>query len=161
MILVTGGAGFIGSHLVQLLAERGHRLRILDRPGVRLSHLSSLNFEYVAADIRDRSAVRAAVRGCEEVYHLAANPQLWVHRLGDFHHVNYLGAVNVLDEAVAAGARRILHTSTESILTRAKQTTPIAEDQEVSLADVIGPYCRSKYRAERHAFLLAKRGCRS
>jgi dihydroflavonol-4-reductase len=64
----------------------------------------------------------------------------------------------VLEEAIAAGARRILHVSTESILTRALQTTPIAEDQEVGLQDVIGPYCRSKYLAERHAFRLARAG---
>jgi dihydroflavonol-4-reductase len=52
----------------------------------------------------------------------------------------------------------VLHTSTESILTRARQNGPIAEDQEVTLSDVIGPYCRSKWWAERHAFRLARAG---
>ena len=52
----------------------------------------------------------------------------------------------------------MLHTSTESILTRARQTAPIAEDQDVPAADVIGPYCRSKFRAERYAFHLARAG---
>src|SRR5262249_35900073 len=54
--------------------------------------------------------------------------------------------------------RRVLHTSTESILTRARQTGPIAEDQHVPPEDVIGPYCRSKYLAERHALGLARAG---
>jgi dihydroflavonol-4-reductase len=98
------------------------------------------------------------MRGCQEVYHLAANPQLWVRQRSLFHQVNYLGAVNVLEAALDAGVRRVLHTSTESILTRAGQTGPIAEDQVVSLHDVVGPYCRSKYRAERHAFHLARAG---
>jgi dihydroflavonol-4-reductase len=66
--------------------------------------------------------------------------------------------VHVLEAAAAAGARRILHTSTESILTRVRQTGPIAEDQHVSLRDVVGPYCRSKYFAERHALKLARAG---
>lgn len=156
--LVTGGAGFIGTHLVQLLLDRGETVRVLDRPGATVDHLPLHRIDFVAADIRDRTAVRRAVAGYKHVYHLAANPQLWTKRRGHFHQVNYLGTVNVLEEALAAGATRILHCSTESILTRAKQTTPIAEDQAVSPRDVIGPYCLSKFRAERHAFLLAKSG---
>ncbi|HJT78980.1 MAG TPA: NAD-dependent epimerase/dehydratase family protein, partial [Gemmataceae bacterium] len=68
------------------------------------------------------------------------------------------GTVHVLDAALAAGARRILYTSTESILTRARQAGPINEDQRVSLRDVVGPYCRSKYLAERHALRLGYEG---
>jgi dihydroflavonol-4-reductase len=157
-ILVTGGAGFIGSHLVQLLVQQGQRVRVLDLPGAVTEHLPLGKIELIRADIRERQAVRKAVRSCREVYHLAANPHLWTQRRGLFRQVNYLGTVHVLEEALAAGARRILHTSTESILTRARQTAPIAEDQQVSLRDVIGPYCRSKYLAERHAFRLASAG---
>jgi dihydroflavonol-4-reductase len=156
--LVTGGAGFIGSHLVRLLLDRGARVRVLDRPGAAVAHLPLGRIDVVAADIRDRAAVRRAVCGCAEVYHLAANPQLWTHRRGHFRQVNHLGAVNVLAEALAAGARRVLHTSTESILTRTRQAGPIAEDQRVPLADVIGPYCRSKWHAERFALKLGRAG---
>ncbi len=156
--LVTGGAGFIGSHLVRLLVERGERVRVLDRPGAGVDHLPLDRIEVAPADITDRAAVRAAVAGCGRVYHLAANPQLWTRRRGDFHRVNYLGTVNVLSEALAAGAERVLHTSTESILTRSRQTAPIAEDQHVPARDVVGPYCRSKFRAERFATHLARGG---
>jgi len=156
--LVTGGAGFIGSHLVRMLVERGESVRVLDRPGAKIDHLPLDRIDFISADIRDRDAVRKAVRGCRHVYHLAANPQLWTRRRGHFHQVNYLGAVNVLSAAVEAGAERVLHTSTESILTRARQTSPIAEDQDVPAADVIGPYCRSKFRAERYAVHLARGG---
>jgi len=60
------------------------------------------------------------------VYHLAANPNLWTQQRGSFRQVNYHGTVNVLDAALAAGAKRILHTSTESILTCARQNGPSA-----------------------------------
>lgn len=157
-IAVTGGAGFIGSHLVDLLVDRAERVRVIDRPTARFDRLPCDKIEIVPADIRDRTAVRSALRGCGIVYHLAANPQLWTYPRGDFHRVNYLGTVNILTEALHAGAKRVLHTSTESILTRTKQSVPIAEDQDVPAHDMIGPYCRSKFRAERFAFHLARGG---
>jgi dihydroflavonol-4-reductase len=156
--VVTGGAGFIGSHLVRLLVARGERLRVVDRPGVKLDHLPLGRIDVAPADIRDRDAVRLSLRGASVVYHLAANPQLWTRPRANFHRVNYLGTVHVLSEALAAGATRVLHTSTESILTRSRQTAPIAEDQDVPPRDVIGPYCWSKFRAERFAFHLARGG---
>jgi nucleoside-diphosphate-sugar epimerase len=107
-VLVTGGAGFIGSHLVSLLVKRGAAVRVMERPGARVDHLPL-----------DR---------IDLVYHLAANPNLWNHRRGHFTQVNYRGAVHVLDSALEAGARRVLHTSTESILTRARQSGAIRED---------------------------------
>jgi dihydroflavonol-4-reductase len=155
-ILVTGGAGFIGSHLVNLLVERGETVRVLERPEAPISHLPLSRIEVIRADIRDRQAVDHAVRNCHEVYHLAANPNLWAQQRGSFLQVNYHGTVNVLNAAWEAGAHRILHTSTESILTCARQTGAIGRDQHVRLDDTVGPYCRSKLLAERHAFALAR-----
>jgi dihydroflavonol-4-reductase len=157
VVLVTGGAGFIGSHLVALLDSQGAKLRVLERPGASVGHLPK-GADVVFADIRDRPSVERAVRGCHEVYHLAANPNLWVQQRGHFAQVNFHGAVNVLEESLAAGVRRVLHTSTESILTRSRQVGPITEEQVVSWDDVIGPYCRSKHLAELHALRLASAG---
>jgi dihydroflavonol-4-reductase len=158
MILVTGGAGFIGGHLVALLVEQGRKVRVLERTGASVAHLPLSRIELLLGDIRDRACVDRAAAGCVEVYHLAANPNLWVQPRGLFRQVNYLGTINVLEAAIDAGARRVLHTSTESILTRRRQETPIREDQVVPADEVIGPYCRSKYLAERHAFILARQG---
>jgi dihydroflavonol-4-reductase len=157
-ILVTGGAGFIGTHLVRRLLEQGERIRVLERPGAPVAHLPLGCVDLVWADVRDSRAVARAVGGCREVYHLAANPNLWAQPRGLFQQVNYQGAVNVIEAALAAGVRRVLHTSTESILTRASQAGPICEEQQVSLRDVIGPYCRSKFLAERHALELGRQG---
>jgi dihydroflavonol-4-reductase len=156
MIAVTGGAGFIGSHLTAKLVSRGERVRVIEKPNVDCSHIS--NCEIVFADITNHRAIHHALDGARAVYHLAADPNLWEPRRGHFHRVNYLGTMTVLDAAVSAGAERILHCSTESILTCARQLTPIREDQQVPLAEVIGPYCRSKHFAERYAFELAAKG---
>src|SRR5207249_1679033 len=86
--------------------------------GFVLRHRPLPEIDWVGADSRGRRAGRAAVRGCRQVYHLAANPNLWAQQRGSFLQVNYQGTVNLLEEALQAGARRVLHTSTESILTR-------------------------------------------
>jgi dihydroflavonol-4-reductase len=157
LTVVTGGAGFIGSHLVENLLRRGERVRVVERPGADATHLPA-NVEVVRADIRDRAAVVQALQGATLVYHLAANPNLWVRDRAEFDAVNHRGAVNVLDAALDAGAVRVLHTSTESILTCARQTGPIAEDVEITLDDAVGPYCRSKLLAENEAMARARAG---
>ena len=103
--LVTGGAGFIGSHLVQRLVARGDAVRVLEHPAASVGHLPLDRIDLVRADICDREAVAGAVRGVREVYHLAANPNLWVQQRGRFRQVNYHGAVNVLEAALAGGRR--------------------------------------------------------
>jgi dihydroflavonol-4-reductase len=157
MDVVTGGAGFIGSHLVENLTKRGERVRVVERPGADAAHLPA-SVEVVRADIRDRDAVRKALNGARRVYHLAANPNLWVRDRAEFDAVNHRGTVNVLEAALKAGAERVLHTSTESILTCARQAGPIAEDVEVTLRDAVGPYCSSKLLAENAARALASEG---
>ncbi|MBU6210364.1 MAG: NAD-dependent epimerase/dehydratase family protein, partial [Planctomycetes bacterium] len=71
MNLVTGGAGFIGSHLVHRLVESGQPVRVLERPLANVDHLPLSRIEVVRGDIRDDAAVTAAVQGCDRVYHLA------------------------------------------------------------------------------------------
>lgn len=157
LTVVTGGAGFIGSHLVSMLVESGHQVRVVERPGAEVRHLPA-SVEVVFADIRERKTLVAAMTGARLVYHLAANPNLWVRDRSDFEAVNHLGTVHVLETALAAGAERVLHTSTESILTRANVEGTVDEDVQISEADVVGPYCLSKLRAEAAAMKLAQQG---
>jgi dihydroflavonol-4-reductase len=157
LTIVTGGAGFIGSHLVEQLVARGERVRVVERPEAGVAHLPP-GVEVVRADIRDPQAVAEALAGGRWVYHLAANPNLWARDPAEFDAVNHRGTVHVLDAAIEAGAERVLHTSTESILTCARHTGPIAEDVEIALADAVGPYCRSKLKAENEAIARAKAG---
>lgn len=157
LAIVTGGAGFIGSHLVGLLVESGRRVRVVEKPGADASHLPDV-VEVVRADIRDRDSLPSAMRGARWVYHLAANPNLWAPDPAEFDRVNFRGTVNVIDAGLAAGAERILHTSTESILTKAGAGAMIDEDAVIEPEDTVGPYCRSKLMAERYAFEMAERG---
>jgi dihydroflavonol-4-reductase len=157
LTVVTGGAGFLGSHLVEQLVDDRRRVRVIERPGASVEHLPHV-VEVVRADIRDAHAVRNAMRDAQHVYHLAANPNLWVRDRREFEAVNHHGTIHVLDAAIAEGAERIVHVSTESILTCAKATGPIAEDVIVTEADTVGPYCLSKLRAEQEAMARAQAG---
>lgn len=158
MILVTGGAGFIGSHLVSQLLDRGEAVRVLELPSADVEHLPLERIELMRADIRDRMAVRSAVTGCRHVYHLAANPHLWTRDRRDFDAVNHLGAIHVLTESLAAGAERVVHVSTESILTSRRFQGGPVEHQELVAEEMCGPYCLSKFHGERAALRLAEEG---
>ncbi len=150
-VLVTGGAGFIGSHLVGQLVAASHAVRVLEKPGVSVSHLPQDRIEIVFADIRDGAAVARATGDCDVVLHLAANPNLWARNPDDFEQVNHQGTRHVLEAARNAGARRIVHVSTESILAAARGQEVITEETRTSLCDMIGLYCRSKWLAEQAA----------
>ncbi len=156
-VLVTGGAGFIGSHLTRLLGEQGVGVRVMELPGVLTSHLPA-GVELVRGDVANRRDVRRAVAGCGVVLHLAANPNLWAKRPDEFERVNHLGARAVLDEALRAGAERVVHVSTESILASADRRSVVDERCWLSYHDVPGPYCRSKWLAESYALRLAAEG---
>lgn len=158
MILVTGGAGFIGSHLVEQLLDDGHSIRVLERPGAQVDHLPLDRIELVSADIRDESAVQQAVRKCSHVYHLAADANLWRRDRGEYDAINHIGALNVMRAALDSGAERILHASTESILTSRDFDGGPVENLRFRESDMIGPYCLSKFRAEQVAFKLAEEG---
>jgi dihydroflavonol-4-reductase len=149
-ILVTGGAGFLGSWLVRGLVEQGRAVRVFDLPPVQWSRLPD-RITAIAGDIRDRAAVADAVRGCRAVVHLAGLPQLWAHPRGRFSQVNFHGAVKVLEEAVRAGCERIVHVSSATIWPRHDQPSDRRRD-------AVGPYSRSKLGAEHYALTLARRG---
>jgi dihydroflavonol-4-reductase len=155
--VVTGGAGFIGSHLVERLVAAGERVVVVEKPGTDVSHLPA-SVEVREADIRVPEATRKALAGASRVYHLAGNPNLWVRDRREFDRVNHQGTLHVLDAALEAGCARVLHCSTESILTQSGRHTLIDEDAQPELDDAVGPYCRSKLLAERAARARAAAG---
>jgi len=155
---VTGGAGFVGSHLVQQLLDEDQCVRVLEHPGAAVDHLPLDRIELVRADIRDETAVRAFTRECRYVYHLAADPNLWRRDRREFDAVNHVGTVNVMRAALDTGAERVLHTTTESILTSRDSNGGAVEDLRLKEGDMLGPYCLSKFHAEEAVFQMADGG---
>lgn len=160
--LVTGGSGFIGRHLVQLLCARGERVRVFDLrlpgPDIRL-HGEAV--EYIQGDVTDAEAVERAMTGADRVYHLAANPNLWARDKESFERVNFQGTVNVLAAAAKLRPQRVVYTSTESILASLRGRSGgnlIDESAAPREEDLPGPYCRSKFRAERATLDAAAQG---
>jgi len=117
--LVTGGAGFIGSHLVEGLVARGHRVRVLDNLSTgNISNLDSVKeqVEFIDGDITDPEAVRRACRGVEVVYHqaaLASVPRSVANPLAT-HRACVDGTLNVLVASRDSGVRRVVYAASSS-----------------------------------------------
>jgi len=111
-ILVTGGTGFIGSHLVRALLAAGRRVRVLARTDI--GHRAS-EIEFVRGSVADQGAVDRAVRGADTVFHLAACARPWVRDRQEFTTVNAEGTRLVCDAALTHGVKRVVHVSTELV----------------------------------------------
>jgi nucleoside-diphosphate-sugar epimerase len=153
-VLVTGGAGFIGSHLVDSLVGAGQTVRVLDDFSTgRRDNLAGLDgaVEVIEGDIRQRGCVAAAVRGVEVVYHLAALPSV-ARSVADprsSHEVNVEGTLNVLLAAIDAGVLRVVYASSSSVYgdtpTLPKhEGMPVAPRSPYAAAKLAGEaYCRA------------------
>jgi len=148
----------VGSHLVQQLLDEGERVRVLEHPDAAVDHLPLDRIELIRADIRDETAVMESTRECRHVYHLAADPNLWRRDRREFEAVNHVGTVNVMRAALDNGAERVLHTTTESILTSRDSNGGAVEDLRLKESDMLGPYCLSKFHAEEAVFQMADDG---
>ncbi len=157
--LVTGANGFVGCHVVRALLARGDRVRALVRDGSDLRALEGLDCERAIGDVRDAAAVERAAHRCAEIYHLAADYRLWVLDEAPMYTTNLDGTRHVLEAARRAGAELVVHTSTVGTLGIPKDR-PGTEDSPVSLADMVGPYKRSKFMAEQAAVAAAREGLR-
>ncbi|MBV8361001.1 MAG: NAD-dependent epimerase/dehydratase family protein [Deltaproteobacteria bacterium] len=155
--LVTGANGFVGCHVVRALAARGTHVRALVRSNADRRALEGLDCELAFGDLRDQEAVERAVRGCSEVYHVAADYRLWVIEEAPMYAANVEGTRNVISAAHAAGVRRIIHTSTVGALGIGTDGLG-REDTPVTLEAMVGPYKRSKFLAEQEAVKAAKEG---
>jgi len=156
--LVTGGTGFVGANLVRVLIEDGQRVRVLARPGGDRRALADCAVEIAEGDLLDAASVRSAVRGVRRVYHVAADYRLWARQPSELFRANVDGTRHVLEAAWAAGAERIVYTSTVGAVGIPRDGAPGDEATPVSLADMVGPYKASKFLAERVADEFAARG---
>src|SRR4051812_37138129 len=146
--LVTGATGFIGSAVARALLARGETVRVLARAGNDRRNLAGLKVEIVEGDLRDAAARARAVQGIDSLYHVAADYRLWVRNPADMYATNVDSTTALLKEAAAAGATRLVYTSSVATLGIDATGNPSTEDTPVTLADMVGDYKRSKYLAE-------------
>ena len=154
-ILVTGGSGFIGQHLVSALVARGQKVRILDCQPPRRAFP---DVQYVKGSVLDRDVVDDALDGVDQVYHLAGLPGMWMPQKSDFHSVNCEGTAVVIAAARKRGVARFLHCSTESILFRSSPSDAAVADDALLPDDMPGAYTRSKMLGDRLAMQAAASG---
>ena len=155
---VTGATGFLGSHVARALAEQGAQLRLLVRPTSNLKNLEGLKAETATGDLRDSASLEKAMSGCDTVFHVAADYRLWVRDPAEMYRSNVDGTKAILEAARKQGVSRVVYTSSVATMGFTSDGHPADEDSSVSLADMIGPYKRSKFMAEQIALEAGRSG---
>jgi UDP-glucose 4-epimerase len=142
IVLVTGGAGFIGSHLADALVERGFKVRVIDNFSTGSRQNLNPRARFFAVDIRERAALAPAFAGVDCVFHAAALPRvgLSIERPLETHLVNVDGTLNVLLAARAAGVRRVVYSGSSSIY---------GEQPRLPLSETMSPNPMSPYALQK------------
>ena len=145
-VLVTGAAGFLGGHLVDMLIERGDEVRALVRPVEDASRLRSLTgVEVVQGDLTDVASLQHAVRGVQKVYNVAAKTGPWGLE-DDYRRVNVQALGDLIRASLDAGVQRIVHTS--SITVYGHHLHGIVTEEDPFHAED-NPYSRTKIAGEK------------
>ena len=158
LAFVTGATGFVGSHVARALAAQGADLRLLVRSGSDLRNIQELQAERAMGDLRDAASLKKAVAGCDVVFHVAADYRLWVRDPDEMYRSNVEGTKAILEAARESKVRRVVYTSSVATMGFQSNGHLANEESPVSLANMIGPYKRSKYMAEELAIEAGKSG---
>jgi UDP-glucose 4-epimerase len=149
-VLITGGAGFIGSHLVERLLERDDRLRILDNLSTgKIGNLPpSGNIDFIQGDIRDLAVVSRCVEGMDAIVHLAAvaSVQASIDDPVTTHQSNLDGTLHLLEAARQHGIKRFLYASSAAVYGDT-DSVPVAESE---LPNPLSPYAADKLAGEHY-----------
>lgn len=150
-VLVTGGAGFIGSHLVEALVARGARVRVLDNLSLGRREWVPREAEFIEGDIRNLETCMAAVSGCEGVFHMAAMSRsaASIDAIELCTSANVLGTQNVLAAARAAGVRKVVYSGSSTYY--GNRAAPHHEDLP---GDFLNFYGLSKYVGEEYCLMF-------
>jgi len=157
-VFVSGGAGFIGQHVVRQLVARGDRVRVGLAPGESVAPVADLDVESAVVDVRDLVAVQDAVAGCDGVIHLAAIYKLWMRDYRPMYQVNVQGTRNVLTACEEAGVSRIVHTSSIAAVGVEPGEQAASEETAFNQHGRSSHYILSKHEAELVALGFAERG---
>ena len=148
-VLITGASGFLGAALVDVFRAAGFPVRITVRASSPRTNLTWTDVEVVEADMRDRAAVTAAMRGQRYLVHAAADYRLWAPEPEEIVRTNRDGTRILMEEALKAGVERIVYTSSVATIKPTGDGTPADETRPLTPETAIGAYKRSKVIAER------------
>jgi len=153
-VLVTGGAGFIGSHLVRGLLDREDRVRVLDNLSTgSKANLAGLEVDFIEGDIRDAAVVQESIKGVDFIFHLAA----FISVVGSMedplacYATNLTGSLNVLIQASKAGVQRVVLASSAAVY--GESESPVSENHPLNPQS---PYAASKLAMEQDAKLFSQ-----
>src|ERR1043166_10089161 len=104
--LLTGATGFVGAAVLRSLVASGHNVRALVRPNSDRRNLSGVDCEIAIGDLAEPESLKRAVRGCEALFHVAADYRIWVPDRDKMNRVNVQGTVDLIQAAAAAGVSR-------------------------------------------------------
>ena len=155
---VTGSTGFIGAGITRELLKDGREVRVLVRSGSDTSNLSGLDVELWKGDVLDQESLRQGLKGCDVLYHAAADYRLWTRTPDEMYRINVGGTEAILEAALENGLSKVVYTSSVGTLGNPGDGTPGNEETPVTLADMVGPYKKSKYLAERAAEKYISKG---
>lgn len=159
--LVTGGTGFIGSHVVRHLLKQKVPVRCLVRAQSNRANLAGLDLEYVIGDLQDPSSFKTALRDCDTLFHVAADYRLWALHPEEMDRVNIEGTRRLFQAAGVAGIRRIVYTSSVAAVGRPCVNGHLGVGQEEldpTPDQLVGPYKRSKFASDLLARDFARQG---
>jgi dihydroflavonol-4-reductase len=156
--LVTGGTGFVGSHVARQLVAAGDSVRVLVRRSSNLAVLEGLRVEPVEGDLRDGASLECSMQGVRRVYHVAADYRLWTPKPTEIYESNVEGTRRLFAAAQRAGVERIVYTSTVATIAVPRHGALPNEETTATLEEMVGHYKRSKFLAEQVAIDAARAG---
>ncbi len=155
---VTGATGFIGASIVRELLTEGREVRVLVRANSDTSNLEGLEVERCQGDLLDHDSLRRGLKGCDVLYHAAADYRLWTRNPQEMYRINVDGTTAILEAALQNGLSKVVYTSSVGTLGNPGDGRPGSESVPVSFDDMVGPYKKSKFLAEREAEKFIERG---
>lgn len=158
MDLVTGGTGFVGTHVVRALLAQGRPVRCLVRSRSPRGNLEGLSVDIVEGDLNDPPSLTRALSGVSTLYHVAADYRLWTRDPRELYRTNAQGTDNILKAASEARVERVVYTSSVAALGLKEDGASSDETTPVERSRIIGHYKKSKYDAQQIAEGWAARG---
>jgi dihydroflavonol-4-reductase len=161
--LVTGGTGFIGSHVVRRLLKEQLAVRCLVRPGSNRSNLDGLAVEFAEGNLNDKASLLKALTGCQQLFHVAADYRIWTPDPVEMERTNIQGTRDILQAAGEAGISQVVYTSSVAAVGRPPANGKPGvgrEELDPTPEQLVGPYKRTKLLSDKIAREFARRGLR-